>query len=68
MGFFPSGCVCSVREKLVNRLSTVLRVEGSDNSFAGLQGSDLSKLKLPSSIKVSPTRVFPESLWMDNWD
>lgn len=33
-----------------------------------LQGSDLTKLKLPSSIKVSPTRVHPESFWFDNWD
>ncbi|BDA48127.1 probable protein SYM1 [Coccomyxa sp. Obi] len=31
-------------------------------------GTDLTKLKLPSSIKVSPTRVHPESFWFDNWD
>lgn len=31
-------------------------------------GHELSHLKLPTTIKVAPTRVHPESNLFDNWD
>jgi hypothetical protein len=42
---------------------------GADKySDLGQGGHDLSKLKIPTTIKVSPTRVHPESSFLDNWD